>query len=66
MAFILAMTLFPEVQAKAQCEIDAVIGRSRLPEISDKDDLPYVNNLIQEVIRWRPVLPNGKHTTIVI
>ncbi|QRV73455.1 cytochrome P450 family protein [Ceratobasidium sp. AG-Ba] len=59
MAFILAMALFPEAQAMAQREIDSVIGNSRLPEISDVEDLPYVRSLIQEVMRWRPALPLG-------
>ncbi|QRV73456.1 cytochrome P450 family protein [Ceratobasidium sp. AG-Ba] len=59
MSFILAMALFPEAQMKAQREIDSVIGKGRLPEINDQDKLPYVRNLIEEVIRWRPVLPLG-------
>ncbi|CUA74191.1 O-methylsterigmatocystin oxidoreductase [Rhizoctonia solani] len=55
--FVLAMLLFPECQAKAQGEIDRVIGSSRLPTFDDKDQLPYVNNLINEVMRWQPVTP---------
>ncbi|KEP48417.1 cytochrome P450 family protein [Rhizoctonia solani 123E] len=55
--FVLAMLLFPECQAKAQDEIDRVIGASRLPTFEDKDRLPYVNNLINEVTRWQPVTP---------
>ncbi|KDN39026.1 hypothetical protein RSAG8_09062, partial [Rhizoctonia solani AG-8 WAC10335] len=55
--FVLAMLLFPECQAKAQDEIDRVIGTSRLPTFEDKDHLPYVNNLVNEVMRWQPVTP---------
>ncbi|KAG9076364.1 hypothetical protein FRC06_009548, partial [Ceratobasidium sp. 370] len=51
------MTLFPEAQIKAQREIDAVIGVGRLPEVSDSRDLPYVCNLVQEVLQWRPITP---------
>ncbi|KII90751.1 hypothetical protein PLICRDRAFT_174122 [Plicaturopsis crispa FD-325 SS-3] len=56
-AFFLAMTLFPEVQATAQAEIDAVIGSDRLPTFADRDRLPYVNALAKEVFRWNSVVP---------
>ncbi|QRV81303.1 cytochrome P450 family protein [Ceratobasidium sp. AG-Ba] len=59
MIFVLAMVLYPEVQAKAQEEIDHVIGRDRLPKMDDREALPYVNAIIQEVIRWLPVTPMG-------
>ncbi|CAE6433708.1 unnamed protein product [Rhizoctonia solani] len=55
--FVLAMLLFPECQTKAQAEIDRTVGRSRLPTFEDKERLPYVNNLINEVMRWQPVTP---------
>ncbi|KAB5591581.1 Cytochrome P450 family protein [Ceratobasidium theobromae] len=55
--FVLAMLLFPDCQAKAQEEIDRVIGTERLPTFDDRDRLPYVNNLISEVMRWQPVTP---------
>ncbi|KAF8600017.1 cytochrome P450 [Ceratobasidium sp. AG-I] len=59
MIFVLAITLNPEVQRKAQAEIDSVIGSDRLPNMSDQDSLPYVNAIIQEVVRWQPVTPLG-------
>ncbi|KAF8595140.1 cytochrome P450 [Ceratobasidium sp. AG-I] len=55
--FILAMLLFPEAQSKAQEEIDQVVGNKRLPSFIDQNELPYVNNLIHEVMRWQPVTP---------
>ncbi|KAI9432091.1 cytochrome P450 [Lactarius indigo] len=55
--FVLAMTLYPDVQRKAQAEIDQLIGNSRLPEISDQDELPYVEAVLKEVLRWHPVTP---------
>jgi cytochrome P450 len=55
--FIYAMTLFPDKQEKAQDEIDAVVGSNRLPSFSDRDSLPYVEALLQEVLRYRHVLP---------
>ncbi|KAI0771958.1 cytochrome P450 [Trametes elegans] len=57
--FFLAMSCFPEVQRKAQAEIDAVIGHDRLPTFEDKERLPYLNALVLEVLRWIPVAPIG-------
>nr|BED42941.1 cytochrome P450 monooxygenase [Trametes versicolor] len=59
--FILCMMLFPEVQRKAQAEVDAVIGGDRLPRIADRDALPYVGAVLKEVLRWRPVVPMVPH-----
>ncbi|KAJ7018188.1 cytochrome P450 [Mycena alexandri] len=52
--FILAMLLHPEYQYKAQREIDAVIGTSRLPAFEDRDHLPLVESIMQETLRWHP------------
>ena len=60
MSFFLAMSLYPEVQAKAQSEIDRIIGRNRLPRFEDRDSLPYLNALMKEVLRWNLVVPLGK------
>ncbi|CDO76961.1 hypothetical protein BN946_scf184281.g8 [Trametes cinnabarina] len=56
-SFFLAMSCFPEVQRKAQAEIDAVIGHDRLPTLQDRDKMPYMNALVLEVLRWIPVTP---------
>ncbi|KAI0299715.1 cytochrome P450 [Multifurca ochricompacta] len=53
--FFLAMTLFPEIQRKAHNEIDRVIGNDRLPCLADRDNLPYVCAIQDEIYRWRPV-----------
>ncbi|KAF4335029.1 oxidoreductase [Fusarium beomiforme] len=58
-AFILAMILFPDVQKKAQQEIDAVVGSEKLPHFEDRNNLPYVSALIKETLRWIPVTPMG-------
>ena len=64
--FVLAMILYPEAQRKAQEELDRVIGcgksvsaGGRLPLMSDRPRLPYVEALYQEVLRWHPVAPLG-------
>ena len=59
-SFILAMTIFPDVQKHAQAEIDAVIGSERLPSLGDKKNLPYLEALVKEVFRWNTVLPLGE------
>ncbi|GBE89464.1 Multifunctional cytochrome P450 monooxygenase af510 [Sparassis crispa] len=57
--FFLFMLLFPEVQRKAQEEIDCVVGSGRLPDFDDRDALPFVECVLQETIRWHPVAPFG-------
>ena len=58
--FFLAMTLYPEVQKKAQREIDDVIGKDRLPCLADRDKLPYLGAVYNEVLRWQSIGPVGK------
>jgi len=53
------MSLYPEVQARAQAEMDQVVGRGRLPSWEDHDSLPYLEALVKEVFRWNPVAPLG-------
>ncbi|TFK47996.1 cytochrome P450 [Heliocybe sulcata] len=55
--FVLAMAMYPEVQRKAQQELDAVVGSQRLPDFSDRENLPYINAIVKEVTRWQPILP---------
>lgn len=58
-SFFLAMVLYPGVQAKAQAELDSVIGSGRLPDYNDRPSLPYINAIVKEVLRWNPVAPLG-------
>lgn len=53
------MTVYPEVQQKAQAELDRVVGPSRLPTFKDRADLPYIEAVIKEIHRWIPVGPLG-------
>ena len=57
----MAMANHPWVQEKAQAELDAVVGLDRLPECSDRENLPYINAIISELLRWQPVTPLGPH-----
>ncbi|EJD42949.1 putative CyP450 monooxygenase [Auricularia subglabra TFB-10046 SS5] len=56
-AFVLCMVLYPSKQRAAQEELDHVLGHGRLPEIADRESLPYVTAIMLEVIRLFPVLP---------
>lgn len=56
-ALMKMLCLHPEVQARAQAEIDEVIGSNRLPRTSDKNSLPYVWACCLEAVRWHVVFP---------
>jgi cytochrome P450 len=58
-SFFLLMSLYPDVQKRAQAEVDQVVGRDRLPTLDDQNALVYISALIKEVIRWGPVAPLG-------
>lgn len=47
----------PYIWKRAQAEIDAAIGTDRLPEFDDRASLPYVEAVVRETMRWRPVTP---------
>ena len=59
-AFVLAITRHPKEREQAQAEIDAVIGRDRLPTPADRERLPYCHALYLEVIRCYTLGPLGK------
>ena len=58
-AFFLAMSLYPDVQAKAQTELEHLVGPNRLPNFGDYDSLVYVRAVVLETLRWLPVTPLG-------
>lgn len=51
--FFLMMVLYPDVMAKAQKEIDSIIGTDpeRLPTIEDRSSLPYLECILKESYR---------------
>ena len=59
MTFLVACLLHPEAQKRGRDEIDAVVGRERLPNFEDRPQLPFVDAICKEVLRWRPVTPIG-------
>ena len=56
-SFLLGVALYPDVQRKAQEELDAHIGPNRLPEFGDFDDLVYIQAIVLETLRWKPSVP---------
>ncbi|THH20203.1 hypothetical protein EW146_g1119 [Bondarzewia mesenterica] len=59
LSFFLVMMLHPEIQRKAQAQIDAVVDTDRLPQFSDRAALPFLDCIILECLRWNPVGPLG-------
>ncbi|KAG1775192.1 cytochrome P450 [Suillus placidus] len=56
---IQAMVLNPEVQKRAQAEIDRVVGSDRLPDFGDRVSMPYVEAVLRETMRFYPIVPLG-------
>lgn len=57
--FIQAILVWPEVQRKAQEELDRVVDPDRLPTMEDYDNLPYIRCCIKESMRWMPTVILG-------
>ncbi|CCO35442.1 O-methylsterigmatocystin oxidoreductase Short=OMST oxidoreductase [Rhizoctonia solani AG-1 IB] len=58
-SFFLAMTLYPDVQSKAQSEIASYLQtqpHKHFITMDDKRHLPYTSALVREILRWHPVL----------
>jgi cytochrome P450 len=55
LTLILAFAKYPHVQEKARREIDKVCDAGRVPTFSDFKSIPYVNQIVKEGMRWRPV-----------
>ncbi len=51
------MINYPEVQQKAQEELDKVVGKNNLPSLNDKDDLHYMQAITYEVMRHSNIAP---------
>ena len=64
----MAMAVYPEVQKKAQAEIDAVVGSNRLPDFYYRPSLPYVNAVVklEQSSSWKLVVPLGRPFFIII
>lgn len=67
---ILNAILHPEIQRRAQTELDSIIGSPdsqtfRFPTFEDVSALPYITALVKEGLRWAPSLPiNIPHASV--
>ena len=59
MNFTMAMVLNPAEMLKGQEAVDAIVGEDRLPNFEDLAQMPYINQIVKEVMRWRPVINMG-------
>ncbi|CAM1509768.1 Fc.00g001030.m01.CDS01 [Cosmosporella sp. VM-42] len=59
LTLILAFAKNPHVQEKARGQIDKVCPPNRIPKFSDFKDIPYINQIVKEGMRWRPVAVTG-------
>ncbi|TFK27949.1 cytochrome P450 78A3p [Coprinopsis marcescibilis] len=65
LAFFVLIALHPEVQRKAQLELDEVVGFGRLPTYEDRASLVYINAILKESLRYHQVTPLAlPHSTI--
>ncbi|KAL0068085.1 hypothetical protein AAF712_004745 [Marasmius tenuissimus] len=53
------MAMHPDIQKKAQVQIDSIVGRDRMPTLQDIPQLPYVSALVTEIMRWHGIAPLG-------
>ncbi|KJZ76457.1 hypothetical protein HIM_04186 [Hirsutella minnesotensis 3608] len=56
---ILAGILYPDATRRMHDELDAVVGKDRLPDFNDAAQLPYTQAFIKEAMRWRSLTPMG-------
>jgi cytochrome P450 len=54
---LIYMINYPEMQQRAQDELDQVVGKDNLPTLSQKDQLNYVQAVIYEVLRHSNIAP---------
>ncbi|KAF2735560.1 cytochrome P450 [Polyplosphaeria fusca] len=58
LGFVKAMILCPDVQLKAQQEIEKVCGQ-RMPTLEDEPQMQYLRGCVKESLRWFPTLILG-------
>lgn len=58
-ALIMALSLTPDVQRRAWDELDTIVGRNRMPTSEDREAMPYIEAICQEIVRWHVVIRLG-------
>ncbi|XP_026161318.1 cytochrome P450 2J2-like [Mastacembelus armatus] len=54
---LLYMILYPDIQERVQAEIDTVVGSSRQPSLTDRENMPYTDAVIHEIQRMGNIIP---------
>ncbi|CAI7618681.1 unnamed protein product [Penicillium crustosum] len=49
----------PSFMSRAHALLDEVVGRDRLPQFSDRSALAFIDAIMHELFRWRPVSPGS-------
>lgn len=49
----------PDFMAQAHKVLDEVVGRQRVPNFRDRNNLAYIDAVAHELFRWRPVSPGS-------
>lgn len=57
--FVAAIAANKEFMARAHDILDEVVGRDRLPVFSDRANLTYLDAIVSELMRWRPISPGS-------
>jgi len=62
LSFLAIMARNQEIQERAFREISTVVGTNRLPDLTDRQSLPYISAIIQEIQRFNPAVPLVTHS----
>ncbi|KAM4629685.1 cytochrome P450 2J2-like [Polymixia lowei] len=54
---LLYMIYYPHIQERVHAEIDAVVGSSRQPSLTDRESMPFTDAVIHEIQRMGNILP---------
>lgn len=49
----------PSFMTRAHALLDKVVGRDRLPQFSDRAGLAFIDAIMHELFRWRPISPGS-------
>lgn len=57
--FVAAITQQNDFMKRAHDILDKVVGRDRLPTFADRPNLAFIDAIVSELMRWRPISPGS-------